>query len=130
MLYHLIKRDRTYYFRIRIPKDLVHFFPIPEVRKSLKTSNLPAAKILYSSLEEKFQKSFALLRSGFATEEQIEAITGELLPSTTDRRSKTNQKLSEHIELYISDRSVHWSAKTKSVDLCSRDDRSEHPLCN
>ena len=55
-LYHLIKRGRTYYFRIRIPKDLVHYFPIQEVRKSLETNNLPAAKILYSSLEEKFMR--------------------------------------------------------------------------
>ena len=78
MFYHLIKRGRTYYFRIRIPKDLLHYFSIPEVRKSLKTSNLPAAKILYSSLEEKYQKSFALLRSGFVSEEQVAGILSEL----------------------------------------------------
>jgi hypothetical protein len=68
LFYHLIKRGRTYYFRLRIPKDPLHHFPIPEVRKSLKTSNLPAAKILHSSWEKKAQKSFALLRSGIHSE--------------------------------------------------------------
>ena len=77
MNYHLVKRGRTYYFRLRIPKDLLHYFPIHEVRKSLKTSNLPAAKILYASWEDKFQKSLALLRSGFATEEQIKEVLKE-----------------------------------------------------
>ncbi|RLB64074.1 MAG: hypothetical protein DRG80_00005, partial [Deltaproteobacteria bacterium] len=100
MFYHLIKRGRTYYFRLRIPNDLLNYFPVSEVRKSLKTSNLPAAKILYSTWEDKFQKSFALLRSGFTTDEQVEGILGELLPSSTVSRSKSNQSLSELIELY------------------------------
>lgn len=113
MLYHLVKRGRTYYYRLHIPKDLSHYFPIPEVRKSLKTSNLAAAKILYSSWVDKFQRCFALLRSGFATDEQVEAILGELLPTCTSSRLKAEQSLSELIELYIADRSAHWSAKTK-----------------
>lgn len=74
MFFHLIKRGRTYYFRQRIPKDLSVYFPVPEVRKSLKTQNLAAAKILHASWDDKFQKSFALIRSGFANEEQTKAI--------------------------------------------------------
>jgi len=114
LFYHLTKRGRTYYFRLRIPNDLLSYFPVSEVRKSLKTSNLPAAKILYSTWEDKFQKSFALLRSGFSTEEQVEGILRELLPSSTVSRSKSNQSLSELIELYIADRSVQWTSKTKA----------------
>lgn len=111
MSFHLVKRGRTYYFRQRIPKDLTHHFPGTDIRKSLKTSNLAAAKILYFSWEDKFQKSFALLRSGFITQEQTEAILNELLPNIS---SQSNQTLSKLIELYVADRSVHWSSKTKA----------------
>ncbi len=114
LFYHLTKRGRTYYFRLRIPNDLLNYFPVSEVRKSLKTSNLPAAKILYSTWEDKFQKSFALLRSGFSTDEQIEGILRELLPSSTGSRSEIKQSLSGLIELYIADRSVQWTSKTKA----------------
>ncbi len=92
MFYHLIKRGRIYYFRLRIPNDLLSYFPISEVRKSLKTSNLPAAKILYSTWEDKFQKSFSMLRSGYATEEeQTESILREFQLAVILRQGRACQ---------------------------------------
>ena len=35
----LFSRNGTYYFRIRVPKDLVSAFGKTEIRKSLKTKN-------------------------------------------------------------------------------------------
>lgn len=82
MSIHLIKRGRIYHFRILIPKDLLGYFPQPEVRKSLKTANLSAAKILHASWEDKIQKSFAFLRNGFASDDQIATILKEFLPKS------------------------------------------------
>ena len=110
MSFHLTKRSNTYYFRIRIPQDLYNYFPTDEIKKSLRTRSLPAAKILCSSLDDKFQKAFALLRSGFVNEEQLCGMIAELLPQRiTNNRNNT---LSRLIELYIEEKSTKWTART------------------
>ncbi|PLX93250.1 MAG: hypothetical protein C0621_08010, partial [Desulfuromonas sp.] len=112
MLFHLNRRGNVFYFRLRIPKDLSSHFPRPEVRISLKTTNRSAAKLLFGQLEDKFQKSFALIRTGSVSKEQMDSIIGELCPSSEDVSTKTASNLSCQIDLYIADRSPHWSAKT------------------
>ncbi|SHI45226.1 Site-specific recombinase XerD [Malonomonas rubra DSM 5091] len=102
MSFHLVKRNSSYYFRIRIPSDLIDHFQRTEVRKSLKTADLSAAKILCSHWEGKFQQSFALLRSG--ARYPLE----ELFPA-----EKKSQNLSTLIDQYVQDRSPHWTERTK-----------------
>ena len=102
MSFHLIKRGRIYYFRIRIPTDLTDHFQRNDVRKSLKTGDLTAAKVLYSHWEGKFQRSFALLRSGASYPLE------DLFPA-----EKKLQNLSTLIDQYIQDRSPHWTERTK-----------------
>lgn len=98
----LVKRNSSYYFRIRIPSDLLDHFQRTEVRKSLKTGNLSAARVLCSHWETKFQQSFALLRSG------VSYPLEELFPA-----EKKVQNLSGLIARYVQDRSPHWTERTK-----------------
>lgn len=37
---YLYRVKKTYYFRCRIPSDLINMFPLQEVRRSLKTTSL------------------------------------------------------------------------------------------
>jgi len=100
--FHLVQRNGKYYFRTRIPSDLIDHFQRTEVRKSLRTGDLSAAKILCSHWEVKFQQSFALLRSG------VSYPLEELFPA-----EKKVQNLSGLIDRYVQDRSPHWTDRTK-----------------
>ncbi len=42
---HVYLRNGIYYFRIDIPHDLTQFFPVAELKRSLKTRDPEAAKI-------------------------------------------------------------------------------------
>ena len=102
MSFHLVQRNGTYYFRTRIPSDLIDHFQRTEVRKSLRTGDLSAAKILCSHWETKFLQSFALLRSG------VSYPLEELFPA-----EKKVQNLSGLIDRYVQDRSPHWTDRTR-----------------
>jgi len=43
-LFYLSKIGNTYYFRLRIPKDVQTYFPTKELRRSLGTSKYKLAK--------------------------------------------------------------------------------------
>lgn len=101
---YLLKRNSTYYFRLRIPSDLIqHFNGKTHIVKSLKTKDLSAAKIFASHLNAQTQQSFALLRvQGF-----------ELIkPLTTRENQKPSIKLSKLIDLYLNEKSPGWAMKT------------------
>ena len=53
---HLYLRNDRYYFRLDIPTDLAHYFPTTEVKRSLKTSDPVAAKLVALGLELKVQQ--------------------------------------------------------------------------
>lgn len=47
--YYLVKRQQTFYYRIRVPHDLSHLIPSKEIKQSLKTRDVHAAKLAASS---------------------------------------------------------------------------------
>ena len=61
---HLIKVKSRFYYKIKVPADLAHFFPSQFIKKSLHTNNLGAAKTMLRCLEFKTHNAFALLRTG------------------------------------------------------------------
>jgi integrase len=80
-LNYLSKRDNVYYFRLRVPKDLHRFFPVREIKKSLKTQNLNCAKMSAKALSFKAEKLFTIIRSDMLTDEQIKRLVAEQLRS-------------------------------------------------
>lgn len=82
LLLYLVKKNKIYYLRIRIPKDVAQHFPTPEIKKSLHTSSYkqaaPIAKIFVAEAE----KVFMMIRSNTLTSPQIHKIIDQLL----DRR--------------------------------------------
>lgn len=67
---YLYQVNHTYYYRVRIPKDLIGYFPSKDLRRSLKTKNLKSAKKLNKLWVAKTEEIFTTLRSGVMTEEQ------------------------------------------------------------
>jgi integrase len=71
---YLYRVKQTYYFRCRIPSDLVATFPLAEIRRSLKTTNLTHARKLLKAWCYKAEHTFTLMRSGMLAQDQIRGL--------------------------------------------------------
>ncbi len=121
---HLITRGRTYYFRIAIPKDLRQDFPHREIKRSLRTRDIRAAKGLASAYESEVQNLFAILRVKRLTipapDRTHRAPTSPLLGQTTAPKSMWTRPeeapaslfFSEAINQYVKERKQRWSPRT------------------
>jgi len=61
MSFYLEKIHQTYYFRLRVPKDMVPYLGTSQLRKSLKTSDFASAKSLARGYLFKTEKLFVAL---------------------------------------------------------------------
>lgn len=68
---YLYQINHTYYFRLRIPRDLKRWFPIADFRRSLKTKTFTSAQQLTRLWAGRTEVLFTKLRSGVMTEGQI-----------------------------------------------------------
>ena len=82
MLYptHLIKINNRFYYKIKVPVDLKHHFPCTFIKKSLKTSDLRAAKTMMVAMEYNIHRSYALLRTGMLPDDIIRKVVEEIVP--------------------------------------------------
>lgn len=80
------------------------------MKKSLRTQDINAARTLASSLSQKIQMTFALIRSGTLPEDQIDRLLADFLPRKRQRQIKPS--LSKIIKLFIEERSTRWRSKT------------------
>ena len=78
---HLICINKHYYYRISIPVDLKHYFPVPIIQKTLKTTNIKVAKPLLIATEYKVQRTFALLRSGMLPDDTARLVVEGIIPT-------------------------------------------------
>ena len=74
---HICRIGNRYYYRIRIPKDLLKFFPSGELKKSLKTVSFKSAKALVKVYSFQAERLFTLVRSGMLTDTQITQLVAE-----------------------------------------------------
>jgi integrase len=79
---HVCRVGRRWYFRIRVPKDLLRYFPSWVVKKSLRTGDLKSAKARVNVLALQTEKLFALIRSGVMTEKQIRKLVDDYFHKT------------------------------------------------
>ncbi len=119
MLLYLWKRNHTYYYRIKIPSDLSHYFPTGLLRVSLKTRHADAAKTAAANIHSRVQNAFALLRTEALPPEQVGVLVASILPSKRsfkivegDGGLEAGVKLSEAIQQFVADKGVRWTRKT------------------
>ncbi len=71
--YHLSCSKGYFYYRLKIPVDLKHFFPSPIIKRSLKTTDIKAARCMAVGLEYKVQQTFeALVDTGMRLSELLD----------------------------------------------------------
>lgn len=112
---HVYLRNGIYYFRIDIPNDLAHYFPVTEVKRSLKTRDPDAAKIAANRLELKALRAYTLLRFGTLSEDMVKQVVDAVVPETrkpTVTTTKANL-LSDVIRTYTAEKQSGWTDKTK-----------------
>jgi hypothetical protein len=120
MLSYLWKRNQNYYYRIKVPSDLIPLFPCRIIRISLKTNDADAAKILAANVHKQVQNNFALLRSGAVDADMHGQLVNAILPSkkryvVVEEKEvvASGPNLSDMVSAYVSDRSPHWTEKTR-----------------
>ena len=59
---YLIRRNRQYHFRIRVPSDLTSILGCQELHRSLRTADLRSARALTGILRAKADTAFASIR--------------------------------------------------------------------
>ncbi len=122
---HLICINKHYYYRISIPVDLRHYFPVPIIQKTLNTINFNDAKQLLLATEYKVQKTFALLRTGMLDNDTVHKLLYDLVSSKgrvnerngvkskQDKAVKSSTALSEVINRYVEAKQAEWTSKSK-----------------
>ena len=112
---HIILRNGIFYFKMRVPSDLIPIFETAYIRRSLKTSDEKDAKRLADALTIKVRAAFDLIRSGVLTEEQTLALVSPYKPGNSKKVSAKPKKpkmLSDIIKLYTIELSPNWKPKT------------------
>jgi hypothetical protein len=117
---HLILVNDHFYFKVRVPVDLRSHFPIPLIKKSLKTTDLAVAKAHLVTIEYETKRVFTLLRSGMLDDDMACKLVGNLVPareSLPDKVPNSQQSntyaLSEIMKEYSELKQPEWTPKTK-----------------
>jgi hypothetical protein len=74
----LVKRDGTYYVRMRVPKDLAHALKKKELKRGLKTKD-------YGEARRRYQSAYGeLLRQVTQARERLKPVIDNAMCSLTD----------------------------------------------
>ena len=63
-MHYLCRVRGFYYFRIKVPVDILHILEIREIKKSLHTKSFKDAKVISKSYGFKLERIFTLARCG------------------------------------------------------------------
>ena len=92
MSLYIEKIGSKYYFRLRVPADMVSHLGCCQIRKALKTSEYSCAKTLARSMLYATEKLFSQIRGGFMTENQILLIAQKYKADVLDGLSNKRRK--------------------------------------
>lgn len=121
---YLRLRDGHYYFRLRVPADLLGTIKEKEIHKSLRTKDRKSARLAASCLLPSVLEVFTLTRTGILSQSQATERLDNLLKRTKKRptldsptvqptrNDPSSPLLGQAIKEYISDKKSGWTAKT------------------
>lgn len=121
---YLRLRNGNYYFRLRVPADLLSTIPETEILKSLRTKDRKTARFAASCMLPGVLEVFTLARTGFISQPQATERLDIILkrkkkrhpieaPHTLPARQEPpSPPLQKAIKEYIDDKKAGWSAKT------------------
>ena len=111
---HVYLRNGIYYFRLDVPSDLTHYFPITEIKMSLRTSDQATANLAASQLELKALQAYALLRYGSLPDDIVNLLVEGVMPQVRKPplHVTMGKVLSEVIKTYTAEKKSGWTDKT------------------
>lgn len=110
---HLINRKGHFYYRQWIPLDLRnHFDGKADITISLKTREKQEALTLLGGIQQKYQLTFTLLRSGVLSKEHQESILSTYTFNREKPIKRKSVRLSELYSLYYAEKSPAWVGRT------------------
>ena len=112
---HLFRRQKTYYFKCLIPKDLQSIIGLKELRFSLKTKNKSEANHLAIAHTYQYNRLFFQLRSFvYSDDEKVTLIRATLKGLLKDKLIQSLPTLRELSEKYSNDKVITntWADKT------------------
>lgn len=94
-MFYLTRVNRTYQFRLRIPRDLLPYFKQKEIRRTLGTTRYREAKTLLHQFTAETERIFALIRSNTLPDDLLKKITDSYLDFTITMfdRQRNREKL-------------------------------------
>ncbi|TLM67220.1 MAG: site-specific integrase [Deltaproteobacteria bacterium] len=114
---YLHQSSSYYYFRIRIPSDLLEWFDHHEIKRSLRTKNHQLAKSQAVALTYKAEQLFSLLRAGILPAESIPEYMVKHFPVKKGRKkiSVNDFSLDGVVKTYVQEHVSRgkWSEKTR-----------------
>jgi integrase len=119
MMEFLLVRNKTYYFRRRIPVDLAKYFPdkLKDITRSLATSDGRRAKTACRDWVSRIEDLFTTLRLSISEEHKLAHVKAELFnnvnPMLVQAQIPISPLLSHLIEEYISYNAPNWEPKTR-----------------
>lgn len=118
---HVFARNGIYYYRADIPHDIQHYFPIVEIKQSLKTKDPKTAKVLAVSMEYKLQRTYAMIRSGLLSDDMVKQVVDSVVPNRQKAAVVSGKRLSGLMDDYVKEKESEWTYKTKlEVTGCHR----------
>jgi integrase len=81
-LFYLTRIKKTYQFRLRIPRDLLPYFPQKEIRRTLGTTRYREAKTLLHKFTAETERIFTLIRSNTLPEDTLKKIIDTYLDAS------------------------------------------------
>lgn len=127
---HLIQVNSRYYFKVKVPVDLLHHFPRTFIKKSLRTSDLREAKTMLAAMEYNTHKNFTLLRTGMLPADVAQQVVQQIVPLVTEQRVRRQieeqlmvepvkvDTLSVVIKEYVNAKQHEWTEKSKMEFGC------------
>jgi len=119
----LLKRNDTYYFRLRIPKDIRKFFPRTEIVKSTHTKRYSQAKGLVRGLLGKTEALFMVIRSKSLDDVAVSKIIREFVEGTLELKYDEAEEFINSPDCYDTMNEIY--ADAKGMILRAVKDRSE-----
>ncbi|MDO9067827.1 MAG: site-specific integrase [Deltaproteobacteria bacterium] len=114
---YLQQINAIYYFRTRIPSDLLEWFDNHEIKRSLRTRNYQFAKSQAVALTYKAEQLFALIRSGMLGTESIPEYIQKHFPQNKGKPKEARKSfdLGDVIKAYIHEHVTlkKWTEKTR-----------------
>lgn len=109
---HLLKRNKIYYFKLVIPRDIKHFIPIKVIKVSLRTNKRIDAIHLSAQYTSKYYNLFLQLRNPLLSDKDKLSIANKYFAE--EKGKNTISTLSELSCIYANDKvsTNTWTDKT------------------